>query len=160
MMEKSDAKYNEVRGLVAREVSTASYELKPAWYGEEGQVDFLPPEVTAYVANALIFAFAGGLVATLQPAAKLVGKTVGKWVSDKLQEIIGSKERVKEASDSEVQKTIDELRGAAEKDGLIDKHGDEIQKALSSTMMDSGVTPTRATEIAKTVKNALVKLIS
>lgn len=155
-----DFEYKEMRGTVSREVSTVSYVLKPGWYGEEGQADFLPPEVTAYVANALIFAFAGGLVATLTPAAELAGKTVGKWVSDKFQELMGSKERVKEASNEEVRKTIDELKGVAEKDGLIEKHAGEIQTALTSSMVESGVTPARATEIVEMVKRELIKVTS
>jgi hypothetical protein len=159
-MTESISGYEAMRGAVAREVSTVSYVLKPAWYGEDGQADFLPPEVTAYVANALIFAFAGGLVATLKPAAVLAGKTVGKWVSEKFQELMGSKERAKDASDEEVKKTIEELKGAAEKDGLIEKHRDEIQKALASTLTESGVTPTRATEIVETVKQQLKKVTS
>ncbi len=159
-MTGSETDYAEAKASVAREVSTDSYALKPAWYGEAGQADFLPPEVTAYVANALMFAFAGGLIATLQPAAALAGKTVGKWVSDKLQELLGSKERVKEASDEEVQKAIKELKDAAASGKLDKKATDEASAALASSLRDFGVTPARANEIVATVKGEVDKLVS
>lgn len=94
----------------------------------------------------------------VEAGAELAGKTIGKWVSDKFQEAMGSEARLKEASDEEVKKTIDELKGAAGKDGVIEKHAEEIETALTSSMVEAGVTPTRATEIVETVKQEIVKL--
>jgi hypothetical protein len=145
---------------IATALGTDTYVLAPAWYGTKGQANFLPPEITHYVVNGLISAFAGGLVATLKPATILLGRTVGVWVTGHIQKLLGSETRLHEVSDESVDKTIKELRNAAEKDGLIEKHSDEIQQSLASTLEENGITPDHASEIVQTVRDQIVQLIS
>lgn len=151
----------EMRNAVVTAVGTDSYILTPGWHGEEGQANFLPPEVTAYLANALIFAFAGGLAAALKPAGVHLGKTVGKWATERFQAMMGSKDKLDDVSDASVEATIKELKEAAGKGGLIDsEHVKDIQTSLAATLEGAGVTADRAASIVETVKQQLLKRVT
>jgi hypothetical protein len=118
---------------------------------------------TIIVAAATIFvgAFYEGVKEALKEKGKSLGKTVTTWIVDKLEGLFKKPNDAKTEGEK-VKKDLKDFSSTANKLGKKELKDtlDSTEKSVTETMKKRGVSPEKASEIAKIVRKSAEEIIS
>jgi len=152
---------DEAIRVVTKELSKSDSPLmvfKPA----EVKESFLIGEV--FIAGAGIFimnAFFKGAKAALENRLEELGKKVTNWLVDKIEGLFRGGSKLPTPDKASVKEYANKVSLAAAKLGKqkLKSALDASEQLLAKTLIDQGLTPTRAAEIARVVRGASETLI-
>lgn len=145
------------REPVLETLGTDYYLLAPGDYSNPNRRNFIPPEVVSHVGNAILLAFAGGLMVALTEGAKTVGKTVGSWVSDRMLKLLGKKAKTEDrVTDKDVDEAIKQLGDLVKQKGLKPEALQQTEAAVADTLQNAfGLTPKKARDVAASARASI-----
>lgn len=152
---------NEAVKTVAAELSTVDaplYVFQPADVKEKF---FLPEVVITAAAGIFVTAFLKGVNAELEKRGEELGKTITKWLIERIGGLFRRPGKRPQTEEDSLQKTKSAVKAASSKSTKeeLDSALNKEEKRLSRILEDQGLLSKRAEKIARTVRREAEKLI-